>query len=310
MRMLWFASSLALATLAAGCTEQVDCEREAAGLASWVQSIPKASRLDPITPVVAYDGPADVLTVADEKGTSFVVDKEGVSSMGQKLWDPTASREELALAVREKIEIERDRRALETDSDDVQLPTVAVTIAPDAPWSSVAATLEGVALIAGVGGARMALVFEKSGAAARGRPPGPSKLDAQLAQITASTEMSEKATQLAGLFQKTIESCKPAQKVMQELAVASPESKEGRLKEELPRAVAECKCKCDMAALRAILWAILASQKPAAVVKVVITAAASEAATTIALPAATPWRESYGKLVEARKNGSIAVAVQ
>ncbi len=309
MRVVLVVCCVALAALLAGCTEQVDCEREAAGLASWLQSIPRSSRLDPVTAVVPYGGPTDTLTVADEKGTMFAVDKLGVSSMGELLWRADATREELALAVRERLEIDRTRRAIEAGSEDVQLPTVAVTIAPDAPWSTVAATLEGVALIAGVGGARLALVFEKTGAAARGRPPGPSKLDQDLAAIAASEDPSMKATRLAELFQKVIETCKPAQKLMAEMAVSAPELRESRLKEELPRKIAECKCKCDMPALRSLLWAILAAAKPAAVVKVVITAAASEAATTITLPGDTPWSAAHGKLLDARKAGSIAVAV-
>jgi hypothetical protein len=197
-----------------------------------------------------------------------------------------------------------------TGAEDVQRPIVAVAATPDAPWSSVAATLDGVSLIGGPEGIRVSLVFEKTSAGARGRPPGPSKIDKELAEIRTNADPGQKATKFAALFQKVIDKCPQAKKAMATLAGVAPEEKEGQLKEALPHAIADCKCKCDMDSLRALLWALLASDKQVAVVKVSITAAGQQAAATVALPGATPWSEAYRKVIDAHKAGSVAVQVQ
>ena len=154
-----------------------------------------------------------------------------------------------------------------------------------APWRSVVDVMQ---LAADAGFEHPALVF--FGKPQLAAPPRTWVED----EFAKRADPSQSATEIAGITRKIASSCKPLMRVYG--TVGGGEGSTYDLAAEIIEgtgpALVDCNCDVDMAALRSVMYLVMATPHPTKLIPIVL----AHDGTPIELPAATPWRDAAAKL--------------
>lgn len=180
------------------------------------------------------------------------------------------------------------------------VPTVLLAIDRDAPFTKVA---EMVTAATAAGYTRAGFLVGKK---SRLQPPPPSSVSEDLARIERLPDPSERVMRLAELMKKVYEKCPPVTKVLGRLAVASPDARSMALARQIPDAIAECKCACDLDAVRSLHW-VLQGPQAGIVTGAVYVSLARPADTEVQVATGKPdarWADAHQAVLAAVKSAA------
>jgi hypothetical protein len=162
---------------------------------------------------------------------------------------------------------------------------ILLAIDHSTPWSLVVATVR-QAQNAGI--RRVVFAFAAKPTV---EPPPRTKLDDDLDKVE-SEDFGMKATKLAEISKKLLDSCPALGKAFGKVAMY--DDPDSRLIKAMTPALLECNCSIDMAALRSLMYRLIASKQGLAVIDLDL----STSAARIELPDETPWRDAQKKLTK------------
>jgi hypothetical protein len=269
---------LALALLAGCKNEEIDCGQRAHDLGEWIRAIPRASGLDQMGPdVVLLPESVGVSGYGVDPSTLLVVDDKKVT-----LWGAEATSEMIATAVSQG--------------------RVGLAPTPNATWGKV---VDAVHLLEDAGAEDVTFVFRRPMPT---RPPPQSKLSKRIEELWTKTDPSMRATELAKMFEETLEDCKSAKVVFGRIALVEPSAREDELRTNLAESIRECHCRCDLEAVQSLMWALLAPRIKAVTHRVRLPASTElddPTTATIAQPAAMPWSEAHREVLSAQNRSGV-----
>lgn len=258
------------------------CEFEAHRFGNWLKALPKQSNLQPPIPVPAITAGKEPAPFVHAH--YIVIDKKSVSLQGDVLAEAGGSFDGFAEDLAEALNMRNEQRGL---MGEAAFFDVALAIAPDAPWSLVAPTLNA---LGAVGQNKVMLVFERKGMV---RPPPRSSVTAKIEKILADADPSQKATEMARVIEGVVKDCPAAQRRLGEVAMMAPDGRDEFIRLEIPKAFIECQCRVDLEAAQTAFHALVAPRVGVVTTDVRI----GPAGAPVALPAATPWSEAHAKVI-------------
>ncbi|MBA2541746.1 MAG: hypothetical protein H0V17_19035 [Deltaproteobacteria bacterium] len=133
-------------------------------------------------------------------------------------------------------------------------------------------------------------------------PPPRNAIDDQLDEIQHGSDASNRATRLAKLASKLVESCKPLAAAYGSVSPSNEDKAEMVIRVIAPSLI-ECNCNLDMAGFRSLMWRLLAVEPTVQV----ISFDATTRDETLELPGATTWAEA-SKRIEVGTKGLKLIA--
>ena len=177
----------------------------------------------------------------------------------------------------------------------VKYDQLLLAIDHSTPWSLVVATVR-QAQYAGI--RRVAFAFASKPSV---EPPPRTKLDDDLDKLDAD-DSGMKASKIAEISKKLLDSCPALGKAFGKVAIYDPGDADNRLIKAMTPALLECNCSIDMAALRSLMYRLMASKQGLAVIDLDL----SSSADRIELPDETPWRDAQKKLTKTMREINFA----
>lgn len=174
-----------------------------------------------------------------------------------------------------------------------KLPRLLIAIDAATPWERV---VELVAALEEAQVQEFSLVFARK--PKEQQAPPRSTIDDRL-DAAEKAEPADRATKLAEVAVEVVRDCESIKKLFS--AVGSEGSKGEVMMEGLPPALIECNCKCDVAALKSMMFRIMVNRDPTTSLRVRLGGDDPE----ITLPGKTPWAEASKSIT----GGAISVRV-
>jgi hypothetical protein len=220
------------------------CAEQTAELGAWLQRLVAEGPVrGGAAKLVAVDRPPGAFDAAP----SVVIAADAVSFNGNPVADPRA----VARHMQRYLAAER----AQIESAGLEMDRLLVLVAPDATWINV---VDVAAAAATTGFTRLVFVFDAKSDLA---PPPTSSISAELAALARGADPAGPAVRLAdgipadgGLPGKVYGACKPVVDWLPTLVDVEPGARNARVAAELPGKIAECDCRIELAAVKALHW--------------------------------------------------------
>jgi len=129
------------------------------------------------------------------------------------------------------------------------------------------------------------------------KPPPRSKVDAELDELMASDDASNKATRLARIASRVIERCKPLGEAFGSVASGDGESKADTLINAIEPSLTRCNCNIDVASFHSLMFRLLYVADATTSLRVTL----DPEGLALTFPGSTPWKEVAPKLAAGQR---------
>ena len=188
-------------------------------------------------------------------------------------------------------------------------PGVVFLIDQTTPWSTVAALVNAAPAAKRE---RATFVFV-AGTASTVEPPGPSAIDAALADLMKPIDPAMKQKPLlrpddGGLPATVFKDCPTVTELLPTLAELNQSTRDATIADALPKAIEACGCKVELASVRRLMWAWWGRDQGAPLVGITVEIAktAKDGSKVSAKPKA-PWSDAYKAIADAADAGKPLV---
>jgi hypothetical protein len=270
------------------------CADKAAKLGAWLKDLAADGRFDYMTPKMSLVKIADAPTPVPNVAVVTVTPKE-VSIEGKLIGVTDRTKpQELTLSAAEIL------KALAPGKD------VGFLFDEQTPWPVVVALVNAAVMS---GHDHASLLFASSAPFKAAAPP-PSAIDAELHALE-NPDPSMKAVKLSDppkdgdLPGKVFKDCTGAMNLGGALGAKDVAARDAALIEELPKAIAACGCKVEIASVQRLLWSLFGRET--GVPMVVVSAQLGKGGALVKSKGA--WADSYKDVLAAAKQGK-PVALQ
>jgi hypothetical protein len=257
-----------IALLLAGCSKsKAECRKQADDLGTTLRGMDRSSGVETrhVKPVLRTD-----LPVTDEVG-GWVIELSAEGAQVAGLVEKADSAEAALAAI---------LRVGRGDPSET-LGRLQIAIDGSTPWIRVAELLRA---LDAVSARQVTFVFARPPSTQQ--PPARSSIDPELDAITSDTDPSNKAMKVAQLASKLVAECPEVSALFD--SVSETGRKEDTLIAGLPPALIACNCKCDVPALKSLMWRLLANQHPTTT----LTLTFGGTGPALGFPSVTPWSEA------------------
>ena len=244
-RVLHILSLIFLLTIGLfGCGKSKEtCQRESADLATMFASMDTKRGIE--TRFVKLVQRDELPIAADEFGVVLEVSAEGIRSAGIT---ETPSEPQVVI----DLLLQKWRGS--------KLPRLILAIDSGVHWLQLTSLFTG---LEATGFSEVALVFARK--AVTSTPPPRTAFDLKLDEAEKAMP-SERATQVAQLASELVKDCEAINTLF--ASVGGEEDKTNTMIKGLPPALVECRCKCDVPALKSLMYRLLANRAPTTTIHV------------------------------------------